>query len=77
MPGPAGKLYLVEAKWSKTITPNEAMPLRRLISAVGSSRAEAIIVHRASKTGPSIKAVAPDVRALTVEEFLAAFPETR
>jgi hypothetical protein len=74
VPGPAGKLYLIEARWSRTVTPTEAAPLQRLGSAAGTSRIEAILVHRASRTGPGFQAVAPGVRALTVEEFLAGFP---
>jgi hypothetical protein len=71
VPSSAGKVMLVEAKWSKTVTPQMASPLLRLKSAIKRRPADAVIVHRTSRTGQVIHAVAPGVKAMTVEEFLA------
>ncbi len=62
--GRGGKLHLIEVKWSKTITPDLAAPLRRLASAVRKRQVEATLVHRASRTAMGPTAVAPGVRAL-------------
>lgn len=70
-PRPGGSLRLVEVKWTKTVTPSLAQPLRRLLSAIGDGRTEGVIVHRGSRTGPKNPAVAPGVRALSVEQLLA------
>ncbi len=72
--GPGGKVHLVEAKWSKTITPADAAPLKKLAAAIRGRTVEAVIVHRASKSGNKLETVAPGVRALPVEEFLRIFP---
>ncbi|HEY3353253.1 MAG TPA: ATP-binding protein [Polyangia bacterium] len=73
-PAPGAGMYLIEAKWTKTITPAMAVPLQRLAAAMKSRRPQAVIVHRAARAGASPRTVAPGVRALAVEEFLARFP---
>lgn len=66
-----GGLRLVEVKWSATILPEVATPLKRLMAAVKGRAVRATVVHRA--TGPSGGAgtVARGIEALSVEEFLA------
>jgi predicted AAA+ superfamily ATPase len=73
-PGTGGRVCLVEVKWSKTIFPATAGPLRKLSRAFGERRADCFIVHRTPQGAPQLKTVAPGVKALSVEEFLAAFP---
>lgn len=70
LPAPAGKVMLVEAKWTKTVTPQMAASLLRLKSAIKRRPAEAALVHRASRTGQPIHALAPGVKTMTVEELL-------
>ncbi len=73
-PGPAGIVRLIEAKWSKTVTPDAALPLLKLAQAVRGRQVESVIVHRASSAGQHLETVAPGVKGLTVEEFLNRFP---
>jgi hypothetical protein len=70
VPASSGRVQLVEAKWSKTVTPDMAAPLRKLAAAIKGRSWEAIVVHRASRTGQRLTTVAPGVKAHTVEEFL-------
>jgi predicted AAA+ superfamily ATPase len=72
VPSAGGKLTLVEAKWTKTIQARDAVPLQRLLTAIERRPAEAVIVHRASRTGETIHAVAPRVKGVTVEELLGS-----
>jgi predicted AAA+ superfamily ATPase len=70
-PGPGATVRLIEVKWTKTVTPATAAPLRRLAAAMPSRRTESLIVHRAPR-GPTIATVAEGVKAVGVEEFLGA-----
>jgi predicted AAA+ superfamily ATPase len=72
-PSPGGRIQLIEAKWSKTITPDAAGPLRRLAGAMRGRRVGSLIVHRAAKSGQDLETVAPGVKALSVEQFLTRF----
>ncbi len=72
--GPGGGTRLVEVKWTRTISPSMAQPMLKLRKAFGKRRVESFIVHRAAKTGPEMKTVAPGVEAWTVEKFLKSFP---
>jgi uncharacterized protein len=73
-PASGGRTVLIEVKWTKTVTPAMADPLRRLRAAMAARRVEAVIVHRASPSAPGQSTVAPGVQALSVAEFLARFP---
>jgi uncharacterized protein len=70
VPGADGSLRLVEAKWTRTVTPAMARPIERLIAALAPRSAEGWIVNRGGVAGPG--AVAPGVRTAGVDEFLAA-----
>lgn len=70
LPRADGGLRLVEAKWSRTVTPEMARPMRRLAASLAPRTVEGLIVTRAAVGGPST--VAPGVRAVTVEELLGA-----
>lgn len=74
---PGEPLRLIEAKWSRTVTPAMARPLLRLREAAGTRVTEATIVHRESPSARGPRTVAPGVRAIPVGEFLAAFPDTQ
>ena len=74
VPAKSGTVQLVEAKWSKTVTPEFARAIGRLGSAMGKRPWEAVVVHRAAKTGQRIEALAPGVKAKSVEEFLSGLP---
>jgi predicted AAA+ superfamily ATPase len=67
-----GGLHLIEAKWAKTIHPQDARPLQRLMAAVKNRRVQATIVHRPLKAGAALHTVAPGVRAVASDEFLSA-----
>ena len=71
VPKAAGGMHLIEAKWSRTITPEMARPLTRLRAAMKRRKTEAFIVHRTPSHGEKLGTVVPSVRALGVEEFLA------
>ncbi len=68
VPGPAGSLRLIEAKWTRTVTPDMARPLARLAAAMEPRKVECIVVARGGPGGP--RALSPGVRALSVEELL-------
>ncbi|PWB75215.1 MAG: hypothetical protein C3F15_06445 [Holophagae bacterium] len=70
VPGPAGSLRLIEAKWTRTVTPDMARPLNRLAAAVQPRKVECVVVARGAPGGP--RAMAPGVRALSVEELLGS-----
>jgi hypothetical protein len=69
-PAPGGRVQLIEAKWSKTLRPETARPLVRLAAAMRGKQVEAMVVHRAPRSGPKMGVLAPGITALSVEEFL-------
>jgi len=76
VPGRSGAVRLVEAKASRTVTPNMAAPMLRLAEArrkrPGPRRSvEMFLVHRSPRSGVASRAVAPGVQALPWQEFLA------
>jgi predicted AAA+ superfamily ATPase len=73
-PGPRGGVMLIEAKWSKTLRPSMAEPLRKLARAVRGRPVVSTVVHRAPRSGPKLSTLAPGVKAMTVEDFLDRFP---
>jgi predicted AAA+ superfamily ATPase len=73
-PGSGGRFRLIEVKWSKTIMPDIARPLKNLRRAFGKRQVDCLIVHRASESEPETKAVMPGVQVFSVEEFLKRFP---
>jgi hypothetical protein len=73
--GRGGRLELVEAKWTRTVRPEDARPLQKLLEAARGRRARATVVHRRSRGAAALRAVAPGVRALAVEEFVEELAE--
>ena len=70
IPARGGELLLVEAKWSKTVSPSMARPLTRLMASVRRRATRALVVHRRSGVDVGAGVVAPGVRAVTVKELI-------
>ncbi len=76
VPGPSGRLRLVEVKASRTVTPSMAQPMLRLGGAWkrgGAARdaAEMTVVHLPQPGAVKSTAIAPGVRALAWDDFIA------
>jgi uncharacterized protein len=71
IPRPNAKLWLVEAKASKTVRPAMAAPLLSLQRALGERAKRLLLVHRKSEPSISTAAIAPGVEALDVEQLVA------
>lgn len=70
VPGPRGKLRLVEVKATRTPVPVMARPLQSLDRALGPQRAEMWLVHRPARTPAGTAALAPGVKAMDLTAFL-------
>jgi predicted AAA+ superfamily ATPase len=75
LPAAGGRTRLVEAKASATVTPEMAVPLKRLGDALARrsplrGEPELFIVHEHSRSGPATRAVSPGVRAFPWREFV-------
>jgi predicted AAA+ superfamily ATPase len=73
VPGPQGKLGLVEVKATRTPTPAMARPLQSLGRTLG-NRAEMWLVHRPTRTPAGTAALAPGVKAADLATFLRDWP---
>jgi len=78
LPRKAGGLILIEAKATRTPTPEMAAPIRRVAeawkeTARGRGRVEMILVHQPSRSLAPSSALSPGVRALPWPEFVARF----
>lgn len=73
VPRKGGGMRLIEAKTSRTPTPDMAGPMQRLAQAWGTRRGavEMFVVHRAPRAGPVSRALAPGVAAIPWPEFVA------
>lgn len=65
------RLILLEAKASRTLSPQMAEPLLRLSKAVSNYRTDCIVVHRPPEEAMESSALRPDVSALSLEGFLS------
>jgi hypothetical protein len=65
------KLLLLEAKASRTVTPEMAGSLARLSGAVRGRKPEGVLVFRGSEAGSSTTVLRPGVRALSLADTLA------
>jgi predicted AAA+ superfamily ATPase len=74
VPGPSGTVSLVECKAARTVTPFDAVPMQRLAEALRKHRrrakAELHLVYQSPKAPAVTRAVAPGVRAWTLQDFL-------
>ena len=75
MPGRGGAMVLVECKASRTVMPAMAASLQQLGAAMktkrGKAAVEMLLIHQSPKAGTSTQAVAPRVRALAWQRFVA------
>ena len=77
VPTGAGRLALVEAKASRTLSPSDAGPLLRLSKAIERYEVTRYVVHRRAPGDVETSALAPGVRAVTVPELLDALVPPR
>jgi predicted AAA+ superfamily ATPase len=70
VPRPNSKLWLVEAKASKTVRPPMADPLLSMRRALARGSGRLIVVHRKSRSQLPTAAIALGVEALDVERFI-------
>ena len=70
-------LLLIEAKASRTPLPSMAGPMAHLRSAMKAETAVPIVVYRGLLTTPRSTALAPGVRAFTLDQLLAWLSESR
>ncbi|MEE4608839.1 MAG: hypothetical protein V2L15_08125, partial [Desulfobacteraceae bacterium] len=64
------RIFLIEAKASRTVTPQMGEPLARLAKANSAYRIDSVVVHRSRKVPAGIKALRPGVRASSLAELL-------
>ncbi|HUY34975.1 MAG TPA: ATP-binding protein [Pirellulales bacterium] len=76
LPRAGGKVALVECKAARSVSPAAAAPMLRLAAAFNkreprNAPVEMFVVHQKSKTASATQALAPGVRALTCQDFVA------
>lgn len=76
LPWKRGGVLLVEAKATRTPTPDMAGPMQRLAAAWASKHGNSppprgVLVHRAPRAGTETSALAPGIRALAWRDFVA------
>lgn len=76
VPGRNASVTLVEAKSSRTVTPDLAAPMQRLAAAWlkrpdKRSGIRRVLVHRPARVGTKSQALAPEVKAMSWQEFVA------
>jgi predicted AAA+ superfamily ATPase len=73
---PAGhrELILLEAKASRTVTPQMADSLYRLAGSIANYRVKSFLVFDAGREGVTTSALRPGVKAVSVGEFFSSFP---
>ena len=69
VPRPNAQFWLVEAKASRTVQSTMANPLLALRKAAMNRASRSLIVHRKARNEPQMTTVAPNVEAMTVEQF--------
>ncbi len=77
VPQPNAKVWLVEAKASKTVLPAMAMPMQSLQRVARDRTTRMIVVHRKSQSQVPTSAIAKGVEALTVEDFVEELARPR
>ena len=65
-----GRLWLIEAKASRTVHAADAAPLLALAKGLRASQLERVVVHRAPRVPSATRVVAPGVRSLTIEAMV-------
>lgn len=74
LPQGKGQIMLIEVKATRTVQPGMAKPIQRLSSAVKEKSMQAVLVHQKPKHGPKTNVLAPNIKAMTFEEFLWNYP---
>lgn len=69
VPQPNARVWLVEAKASKTVQSAMAAPMLSLDRSAGNRATRRMVVHRRSRTGPEFAVLARGAEALTMEKF--------
>jgi uncharacterized protein len=77
VPRPNSKLWLIEAKASRTVRPSMAGPLVSMRRALARGSGRSIVVHRKSRSQLATAAIARGVEALDVERFIQELGRTR
>jgi uncharacterized protein len=70
LPRGGRELLFVEAKATKTVTPQMGEPLLRLATAVSRYDTECVLVHRPARENAGVSALRPGVKALSLGELL-------
>jgi predicted AAA+ superfamily ATPase len=77
-PGKRGGLSMVECKAAKTVQLAMARPLEALRRAIGERLpVRSVVVHQKSKIPAPMRALAPGIEALDVDDFVRALARTR
>jgi len=71
VPRGSGRILLVEAKASRTVTPDMAGPMARLARSIGRPDVHALLVHRPSPSAPKLTALSPGAEAVSVSGLVA------
>jgi len=69
------RLFLIEAKASRTVTPQMGAPLARLAQADSAYRIDSVVVHRSPKEPAGTRALRPGVRSSSLLELLTSLLE--
>jgi len=77
VPRPNSKLWLIEAKASRTLRPAMADPLVSMRRALARGSGRLIVVHRKSRSQLATAAIARGVEALDVERFIQELGRSR
>jgi uncharacterized protein len=73
VPRGPGRLALIEAKATKTVTPAMAQPLVRLAASIDKYSTQSMVVHRGTEKSTAGRALSPGVSAITLPELLTEF----
>ncbi|MGC1482575.1 MAG: hypothetical protein WA789_02175 [Candidatus Acidiferrum sp.] len=71
LPRPRGRLWLIEAKASKTIHPQSTSSLFSIQKGLRNNPAHLLVVHRKSHSAHTTSAITKGVEALHLEQFSA------
>jgi predicted AAA+ superfamily ATPase len=70
VPRGAGRLWLVEAKASRTVRPSDAASVARLAASIERYAVEAFVVHDGGGTGGELTTLRPGVKAVDLQRLL-------
>jgi len=73
VPRGAGKLWLIEAKASRTVRPSDAAGIARLATAIERYAVEAFVVHDARDADAALTTLRPGVKAVSLGQLLGRY----